>query len=355
MASYTQAPPDHDGDEPDEDEPELHVEKVGLKPTTTDAAILSLAHYIKLGSQRDGMGQLVTKGTECDLVGGLVVNLALHFVTLAIQVTVVFFFFATTVEFMEDPYEPSQMQNLETALQGALSNGTLLTANSSKTSRDALGLCQKDHTFRLSHQVMLFLWFAKMVQELFDNFRRFRVVWLVPLDDENSCQDDDSHDILSMGPFAKFMSISFVVVPHVLCNLFVTWTGAKFLSLTNNMGSLILKAFGLSYIVLIEQNMFSAFTSVKFVKYLSSSSFVIASPTTSRNDKFHTAWDMWLSTIVKFAVTLLLAVLFYRLGFMPVLSFKNLCEQYFAAFPSQKCIGNGETCGLKVLGLVPWV
>merc|ERR1711908_232177 len=101
----------------------------------------------------------------------------------------------------------------------------------------------------------------------------------------------------------KIFALLFVVIPDFGTSLFVTWTGAKFLALTNNMGTLILKAFGLAYIVQIDELLFASFASQKIKQLVQKSRVTIQ----IRHSDTVT-WDLWLSSMVRITCAFLSAI-----------------------------------------------
>jgi hypothetical protein len=259
-----------------------------------------------------------------------------------------FLFFAATVEHMEDPYESSQLDGMEAALQNAISNRTSLQTVGTVYARDALALCRKDTTLALSHKLVLFLWFSKILSQLTASLWRFFVIMKLPIAGEDT-GEKSQYEIRFMSLGRKLAAIAFGVGPRLIINLFIGWIGAKFLVLTHNMGSLILKAFGLSYLIDIDSLLFTAFSSAKFAAYLKKCSYVLIVQSTP-----HSRWHTWLSTLVRMTIVFTATSTWYFFGFAQVLTFKHFCEKYFELFPENKCIGNGSTCDLVVVGNLHW-
>jgi len=333
MASWTPCTSHSDSEcdsEIGETDPDF-LETTPLAPTSYDGLVLSLVSVEEwVYVERHGL-----MSTMCQFGFAAV----LHIGSVLLQLGLVFYLLVTTIQTQADAFREGideKIVAIDTALR---TQPQVPLAHYGETAVAALELCKTDGTLAKSHLLILLLWSVKMMQEMNDaSWRLLLILGLPAADDgdqllwEESKEAHEGKDtkkrilIKRATTPIKVATCILVCAPQFICAAFLWWTGAKFLFFTSSMGTLIMKAISLSFILQLDELMFAAFASFRFKRRLKSASYEHLQGTP-------TAFSVYGVGMLKFAAVVSSSLFFYQVVFHRVTRFRHLCDEYFEVFP----------------------
>lgn len=204
--------------------------------------------------------------------------------------------------------------------------------------------------------MMMFLWYSMMSKELFDILDIIRMIVAFPsekpVDPDKVKEDkdklksvaDESFLIMGKSPDKidhmkfhwKLFLLFFILVPEVMLVLFTTMVGVKFLAVTGDPGTLIMKAMALKFILMFKKLFYTAFVSQQFDKYMKKAKYQEA------RQPGKNYWNSWIMTLLKLFISIMFSGSSWS-EWNHMLKLRDACRQYFEANPSS-CLGN--SCGL---------
>jgi len=276
-----------------------------------------------------------------------------------LQLGLSFALFATAIEAKEDPFENGMPERIA-ELKSALLTTTQLPSHGNTTVSSLSGtstyeLCSKQRTWPAVYYGVLTLWYARMVQELFDAFLfAFAVLSVPSLEDDDSDDSSEiellsdgngyvkrgrlvesttssagvvSHKVVRFTSGLRIVIMVIIVVPKVLVALWISWLGGKFLILGRENANVILKALCLQYFVGIDELLFKSFVSDAMKREVASMQlcYEIRCDTTE--------WDHWGGSVARIAITVATVVLVSLTVFGDLTDFRYLCWEYFELYP----------------------
>merc|ERR1711988_1622438 len=78
-----------------------------------------------------------------------------------------------------------------------------------------------------------------------------------------------------MTNFIKLFSVALVYVPRLIIAIFLTYTSGKFLVFANSMGTVVLKAVAMQFVVTLDETIYKAFIPTTFNKKLTRSTMKV--------------------------------------------------------------------------------
>lgn len=213
--------------------------------------------------------------------------------------------------------------------------------------------------------LMMFLWFGMMMKNILDDLFLIQLICWFPMTapkdpskkgekgggGEKKAKDDPNKSYKMMGKKSekinymqtkwKLFALVFLMVPHVLCQFFITYSGVKFLAMTGDAGRLILKAMTLRFVLSFDRLFYAAFHSDLFNTYIKKCKYQWVRPQ-ERN-----YWGSWLASLFKVLVCILFTGLAWS-NYKHMLKLRHYCGLYQASLP-RDCLGG--TCGPSLMNL----
>eukprot|EP00929_Paragymnodinium_shiwhaense_P022333 TRINITY_DN14298_c0_g1_i2.p1 TRINITY_DN14298_c0_g1~~TRINITY_DN14298_c0_g1_i2.p1 ORF type:complete len:479 (+),score=84.79 TRINITY_DN14298_c0_g1_i2:104-1540(+) len=299
---------------------------MGLQLTPYDATVLSLTalwdRNFRYMRGKDAIGML------------LVSSLVIHAVNITVQMILIFSLLATTIRDESKPYrDTDNLRAAIAALRDAVSSGVSLEdydrASLTNGQEQAMQFCELMKTLPWSHTAVIFLWFTRMIQEWMDALRRF--YYVMSLDWANSSEDEeliwinkatgsgnDKYLIYRTTLTIQIIFCIFVSLPQFVVAFFLSWAGAKYLFFTHDMGTLVMKAISLSFIIQVDELMFLSFGSLRFKEQVKNTGYIVDA---SGNEH----WDLWGMSAVKIGAAVLVTYWVSHEAFRDVVSLRHLC------------------------------
>jgi hypothetical protein len=282
----------------------------------------------------------------------LVMTFVMLQVSIGIQLCLLYLFYTTTLENKEDPYEPAQLEPKEELLAAVLNAQVPLNITGSTLAKDTLTLCIRDKTLPGSHLLMIFIWLTKMSMEFDDCFKRFKGCWRAPLQDDVIVSIDpetDKHTIVSMSSMLRVLCILLLCIPQFFIACVTSFVGVKFLTFALDMGSLIMKALSLGFIVTIDEVIYTVFAPKVFKKLLKDTKLWedrnIWYADCLSGENLGESLKGWLGTLLWGAGILFFTFFLYEGPFHELMSFKKQCHEYFLRYPEHT--PDCPTCGFQ--------
>lgn len=257
----------------------------------------------------------------------------LHFAVIGIQVSLLVLLYATVVEWAENPFEHGLKEEIA-ALNAAVSTNTALNKTSPVTE-----MCRKDHTFGLVHIIVVTIWLSRMLQELRHAVEMVVVVLSLPTGHESIDEEiilDSKGDIVSetyvivrLTLTLKILIVFFICGIRLVVTAFLTFSGAKFLILTGDMGNVILKAVSMQFIVTLDKVINQSFVPTAFNAKLKAAK--IRYPGTKPS-----LFSQWSASCVYMLATVMAAYLLHDVIFGKISEFRTTCREYYMAFPNER-------------------
>jgi len=291
---------------------------VGLQLTPYDATVLSLtAIFDRRFREREG-----TRAIFMLMLSSAVI----HVVNIIVQMILFFSLLATTVKNESLPYsDVAALNNALAALREAVETGVILSTLSDRTDAQdhAVHLCGLTKTLSGTHSVVIFLWFTRMMQEWMDAIRRFYYVMSLPWAKSHEpliFTQNDKSLICKTTFVVQVIFVFFVSLPQFIVAFFLSWTGAKYLYFTTDMGTLAMKAISLSFIIQVDELMFLSFGSLRFKEQVKATGYLV-------NWGGTTNWNLWGMSVAKFSAALWLTYMVSEVIFKKVGELRDLCVQ----------------------------
>lgn len=229
---------------------------------------------------------------------------------------------------------------------------------------EAYQLCQANKTITYAYPVVLFLWFTRMIEELFDSLWLLYVFYKVPTidssdgeikevlltgtvdEDESGAQvrvynlpsvqmqftgrkPDKTFRIVAMSTVGHTFAIGVVASVKLIAAAWITWVGAKFLVYAHLMSSLVFKALAMQYFVTIDELLFNGFVSKQKKDRVAKTSikyYAVQNQTSKM-------WGRWLSSLVRLTVVMSMVLFTHYYLYADLMDFRHQCALYFAQFP----------------------
>lgn len=254
-------------------------------------------------------------------------SILLHICVVAFQFAIVFCLLVTTAQTAADPFRHGIEEKTSTILQAA-ANQTHLRLDQSP-----IELCEQMDVLKGGHLLIQIVWAARMLQEFTESIWRAFYIFTLHQQHDNSIsalQEEPDGDILilhtSPGLCCLFLLIS--SVPQCSCAVLLWWTGAKFLFFATSMGVLIMKAISLAFVTTLDEMMFKSWAPQGFKDLVGNCKYCIGSVRLPRH------LYMWGACILKFVISVALAIFIYWGVFGYVTSFRMACWEYWKVFPA---------------------
>lgn len=308
-----------------------------LSASTYDGAILAAAalvdeEYLKVHSRVETVFQF----TFAWVLNGL---------NTVSQLLLVWMLYVSVIERQEALFEedPSSHLSMIERIQHHITRDKPLSKGN-EVEADILRRCSADETMPYAHMLVVLLWFSRMLIEVLDSVQYAHVIWRLPLgrqvlevrhilDIEDNIVEY-KYLIVSLPWFMKVIISCFVTGTRVLTAVFLTWTSAKYLIMSNDMAHVLLKAVGLQFVVSIDELLFKSFSPGIFRRQVEHTHF--SYPCTVR-----TLWQQWLGSMWKVVGVMLLVFTMSRFVFFKVFEFRAQCREYYASFPPAGALNKG--------------
>lgn len=116
----------------------------------------------------------------------------------------------------------------------------------------------------------------------------------------------------------------------------ISWVGAKFLTLSPSTTCLVIKALSLQYVIQIDELLFRSFASLRRQDEVARSRLIYQQPELAW-------WSIWASSLVRFLAALSMTVLTLDVVFGQITSFRLHCCDYMKRFPQPYTFGEQLT------------
>lgn len=322
--------------------------------------------------------------------------------------------YATAVEHSEDKYErllAERISYIDEALQinRPMGNSTL--------GQQTVDMCSHElasvRGWHVIYYLVVFLWYARMIQELSESIWICTVVWQIPstsqipLDgaDEEASEElirgtgsglrslsmevltgDTSADykrvprrhtnptllrsptptsapvspgksthamtrslteameeqkgsmqvVARVTPMLRWVILFLVGFWKIALACWISWVGAKFLTLSPSTTCLVIKALSLQYVIQIDELLFRSFASLRRQDEVARSRLIYQQPELAW-------WSIWASSLVRFLAALSMTVLTLDVVFGDITTFRLHCCDYMKRFPQPYTFGEKLT------------
>jgi len=328
-------------DEDDESEPEAPLRHVNIPLASTcyDGTTVALVSFMDVNFVKvHGYGATLL---QCLLA------LCLHIFSIALQLVLVTLLLVTTVSAKEHPFR--NVDGMILVLHSRLDVDPRVPLDpNDPLHADTLEDCSVKVPIRNYHLVILFTWVTKMSGEFIDALQRAWIVSNMPLAkdgkllqlDEEFTDEGGKAAITNVSRMIKVVFALFISLPQFLACAFLTFTGAKFLFYTEDMGTLIMKSIGLSFIVSLDEMMFGAFASLRFQLLVKNTTY------RHRTGKPNWHWAMWGTSLAKIVGVSCFASWIYWYAFGKVTELRRLCLLYGETFQEDSPFSQGVWAAL---------
>lgn len=274
----------------------------------------------------------------------------LFYLALLCKTFMLWIFFAYWVEFFEDPWEDSQYKPMQDSILRAIVTKNSLMYNATLEAQAAHMMCTLNRAPVLCHFMVLFLWVGVALNMMGDSVLRIYTIISLP-----DCGDvPDGHGVHSksaaqdvsvdpppgerevkvhvshLGMIHKAIIIGCCITPDFLLNLWVCWTGAKYICVLSNVGVLVKSFLKLNFIARVEKMVYPSFVSYNWNDFVSNSNYKVLVPKGMPN-----LFTSWYSTLSKILVSLAICRFFLYSIFPRVEEFRQYCIEYYEVFPSE--------------------
>lgn len=290
---------------------------------------------------------------------GFAMHVMLQLITAVVQVTIVVCFNFTTIDLIWQNFEPHRRHMWVAIIDKAIQNQSTVNITDPLETR-AAALCIRQNATPAIGYMMLFLWLALMCQHTNHALTTIIMVATFPStkpkdedgkkkkkkdDKKKKVDPDHSNDIMGkesdkidhMNTQWKFFLIVFILLPHAILALVVTYVGIDFLVMAGDPGMLVLRAMALKLVMTFDKVFYKAFCSAQFHAYISKAKYVIQKPK-SRN-----YWHSWLISAIKVVMAVIITIITWS-HYQWLLDFRLLCKEYMDNY-GRFCLG--RTCGIQ--------
>jgi len=245
------------------------------------------------------------------------------------------------------------MQESISILEAAIQSGHALDE---QTHGDLLTMCHNDHNVPYSQSMMVWLWGFKLLPMVSQS------IWILvlisgmdrPKENESwvvSGDDGKQIGMVRMGLGAKLFVMLTVDIPRLFVALYLYWMGAKFLMYAKNLGVLIMKSIGLSFIATFPEVIYAGGFSESFQKELAKVrlNFFEGDNQEQDDNKQRTwldNWNLWGASITKIFGVLICTLYYCRVLFGDLQELRESCISYKYKFYLPDC----PRCGSEFLG-----
>lgn len=259
------------------------------------------------------------------------------------QLLLVWMLYVSVIERQEALFEDTGHPSIIERIQHHISRGSPLSKDI-EIEADILRRCSADETMPYAHMLVVLLWFSRMLVECSESIEYARIIWRMKLGQQalevrNILDDEDNiveykYLIVSIPWFMKVIISCFVTGTRVLTAVFLTWTSAKYLIMSNDMAHVLLKAVGLQFVVSLDELLFRSFSPGIFRRQVEHTHF-------SYPAKVRTLWQQWMSSMWKVVGVILLSVTMSRFVFFRVFELREQCREYYSVFPPAGAVNKG--------------
>jgi len=325
-------------------------------------------------------------------------SVGIFMLNLIMQFGLSYILYASSVEHSEDKYE-NGLSGRMNVIENALSDNKALSESSA--SFQTVEMCSHElasvRGWIMIYYFVVFIWYARMIQEISETMWISAVVWQVPStapsngDNPDEAQElmegnerglralsdadangnaprkriptlltnslrssksshmlpraltqamDEEQDNIQMvvrvSPCLRCAILFIVVFWKLTLACWVAWVGAKFLTLSPSTACLVIKSLSLQFVVQIDELLFKSFASLRRQDEVARSQLIYQKPEMQW-------WSIWGSSLFRFVLAVAATVLTLDVAFGEITSFRLHCYEYFTRFPQPHKVGEGLT------------
>lgn len=209
------------------------------------------------------------------------------------------------------------------AVNGAPFVGTGPNQVDEKTALKIVEKCEDQPTkdFVVTYFMILFLWFARAMEELMASIHFAIQVCRIPARESADDPMECDHAITKIDAISKAVGFFLLALPKACIALSLTWVGGLLLMVQKQMMHIIFKCVCIQLVINIDSMLMHGLSTAGAVDRVKKTKIVFASYR-------GVLWDLFVGGYIKFVVVLALAIYFFFFSAHGLTEFRTTCHNF---------------------------